>query len=91
MKYPSPTPAEIRILREQAGWTPSQAAMACKTSYRAYVQWEAGERAMHAGTWDLMRIRAVFGIGFLPDYPLQVIPQDSPPFLRAGRAPAAPG
>ncbi len=75
MKYPSPTKEEIRSLREQAGWTPSQSAIACKTSYRAYVQWESGDRAMHPGTWDLMRIRAVFGIGFLPtDHPQEAHP-----------------
>lgn len=54
----SPTPQEVRVAREQAGLTQTQAGDLVHSSLRAWQQWEAGDRAMHPGLWELFQIKA---------------------------------
>lgn len=53
----SPGKDEIRAAREAAGLTQTQAADLVHGSLRAWQQWEAGDREMHAGLWELFRIK----------------------------------
>jgi DNA-binding transcriptional regulator YiaG len=53
----SPTPADIRTAREAAGLTQTQAAALVHSALRSWQQWEAGDRAMHPGLWELFRIK----------------------------------
>ncbi len=52
-----PDPAEIRATRESAGLTQSQAAALVCVTLRNWQQWEAGERRMHPGLWELLTIK----------------------------------
>lgn len=54
----SPTPAEIRSAREAAGLTQTEAAALIHGTMRAWQQYEAGERMMHAGLWELFTMKA---------------------------------
>lgn len=48
-KLPSPTPAEILALRQEAGLDQEQAALRIKaSSYRTWQNWELGTRKMPA-------------------------------------------
>ena len=49
----SPTPSEIRSVREAVGLTQTEAATLIHGTMRAWQQYEAGERMMHAGLWEL--------------------------------------
>lgn len=53
----SPPPAEIRALRESAGLSQSAAAALVHVQLRAWQRWEAGDRAMPAGLWELFGIK----------------------------------
>jgi len=57
----NPSPEEIRIAREAAGLTQSQAANLVYVSLRNWQQWEATEgtnkRPMHPAFWELFRIK----------------------------------
>lgn len=55
----NPTPADIIAGREAAGLTQTQAAGLVHGSLRTWQQWEAGDRRMHAGLWELFRIKSV--------------------------------
>ena len=53
----SPTPAEIRAAREAAGHSQSTAAEQVHSALRSWQQWEAGDRRMHPGLWELYQIK----------------------------------
>lgn len=53
----NPTPAEICAAREQAGLTQTQAAELIYGTLRAWQEWEAGNRRMHPGLWELWQIK----------------------------------
>lgn len=48
-----PDPRQIRSAREAAGLTQTQAAILVRGTLRAWQNWEAGERRMHPGLWEL--------------------------------------
>lgn len=50
---PSPAPDEIRAARAAAGHSQHAAAATIGASFRAWQQWEAGERPMPAGLYQL--------------------------------------
>nr|WP_081462162.1 transcriptional regulator [Alicycliphilus denitrificans] len=54
----SPTAAAIRAAREAASLTQSEAASIVHSALRSWQQWEAGDRKMHPGLWELFRIKA---------------------------------
>lgn len=53
----SPAPAEIRAARLAAGLTQTEAGALVYSALRAWQAWEAGERAMHPGLWELYRLK----------------------------------
>jgi len=53
----NPPPAEIRAAREAAGITQTQAGALVHASLRNWQQWEAGDRRMHPGLWELFNIK----------------------------------
>lgn len=53
----NPAPADIRAARESAGMTQTQAAQLIYSTMRAWQEWEAGNRRMHPGLWELFRIK----------------------------------
>lgn len=53
----TPAPAEIRAAREAAGLTQTQAAHLVHGTLRAWQEWEAGNRRMHPGLWELFRLK----------------------------------
>lgn len=56
----NPTPAEVRSAREAAGLSQTAAAALIYCSLRGWQEWEAGNRRMHPGLWELFRIKAEF-------------------------------
>ena len=59
-KAPSANPSrkEVRAAREAAGLTQTAAAALVHTTCRNWQQWEAGDRRMHPGLWELFRIKS---------------------------------
>lgn len=55
MAAASPTPAEIRAARLAAGLTQAQASAVIGCGYRAWMEWEAGNRRMPALSWYVWR------------------------------------
>jgi putative transcriptional regulator len=55
--HASPKPEQIRAAREAAGLTQTEAAELIHGSLRAWQQYEAGDRIMHAGLWELFRLK----------------------------------
>lgn len=53
----NPTAATIKKKRKQAGLTQTEAATLVCSSLRTWQQWEAGDRRMHAGLWQLFLIK----------------------------------
>lgn len=53
----SPTAAAIKIKRKLAALTQTEAATLVCSSLRAWQQWEAGDRRMHPGLWELFLIK----------------------------------
>ena len=53
----SPTPDSIRTLREKAELTQTDAAALVHSGLRTWQQWEAGDRRMHPGLWELFRLK----------------------------------
>jgi DNA-binding transcriptional regulator YiaG len=53
----SPTPSEILTARQAVGFTQTQAAALVHSALRTWQQWEAGDRAMHPGLWELFAIK----------------------------------
>lgn len=55
--FSNPTPAEVRDARKAAGMTQSEAARVILGTMRAWQEYEAGNRRMHPGLWELFRIK----------------------------------
>ncbi len=53
----TPLPAEIRAARQSAGLTQTQAAALIHGTMRAWQEWEAGNRRMHPGLWELFLLK----------------------------------
>lgn len=53
----SPSPADIRAARAAAGLTQTEAARVIHSTLRAWQEWEAGNRQMHPGLWELFRLK----------------------------------
>jgi len=49
----SPTPEEIRQLRENANLTQDEAAKLVHSTWKSWQKWEYGERPMHPTFWEL--------------------------------------
>lgn len=56
-KSGQPTSAEIISARVSAGLTQTQAAELVHSSLRTWQQWEADDRGMHPGLWELFTIK----------------------------------
>jgi putative transcriptional regulator len=56
-KPQSPTPTAIREARVIAGLTQTKAAQAVQASLRAWQQWEAGDRTMPPGLFELFMLK----------------------------------
>ena len=52
-----PDPAEILAARRAAGLTQTAAAALVHSALRTWQQWEAGDRRMHPGLWELFRLK----------------------------------
>lgn len=52
-----PTPEQIKLTRKEAGLSQTAAAQLVHTALRTWQQWEAGDRAMHAGLWELFCLK----------------------------------
>jgi DNA-binding transcriptional regulator YiaG len=52
-----PSPDEIRQARQDAGLSQTSAGALVHSGLRTWQQWEAGDRAMHPGLWELFRIK----------------------------------
>lgn len=50
-------PEEIRAAREEAGLSQTAAAELVHSKLRTWQQWEAGDRKMHPGLWELFRLK----------------------------------
>jgi putative transcriptional regulator len=62
---PPPDPDRIRAARAAAGLTQTQAAELIHGTMRAWQQWEAGQRGMPHGLFELFLIKTD------PDYPFR--------------------
>ena len=56
-KLSSPSPQAVRHARIEAGRTQTEAAHLVSASLRAWQQWEAGDRAMPPGLFELFMIK----------------------------------
>jgi DNA-binding transcriptional regulator YiaG len=54
----NPTPTEIRSARESAGLTQAAAAELIYSTSRAWQLWEADDRRMHPGLWELFLLKS---------------------------------
>lgn len=53
--FSNPAPEDVRAARESAGLTQTQAAEMVRGTMRAWQEWEAGNRRMHPGLWELFQ------------------------------------
>lgn len=53
----SPQPDQVKLTRKALGFTQKESAEMVNCSLRAWQLWEAGDRAMPAGTWELFVIK----------------------------------
>lgn len=53
----NPGPAEIRAAREAAGLTQTEAGALIHGTLRAWQEYEAGNRRLHPGLWELFRAK----------------------------------
>ena len=53
----SQAPEEIRAARDAAGLSQTAAAELVHSKLRTWQQWEAGDRKMHPGLWELFRLK----------------------------------
>lgn len=53
----NPTPEEIRAARGALGLSQRAAADLIHGTERAWQEWEAGNRRMHPGLWELFQIK----------------------------------
>lgn len=58
-KKNSPTPQEVKELRESLKLTQTQAAEVIYCSLRGWQQWEEGVRKMHPAFWELFKIKTM--------------------------------
>jgi len=56
-KQQSPTPAAIRGARIAVGFTQTEAAQTVRASLRGWQQWEAGDRTMPPGLFELFMLK----------------------------------
>jgi len=56
-KDPSPTADAVRSVRQKTSLTQTQAAHLVHASLRSWQQWEAGDRAMPPGLFELFMIK----------------------------------
>jgi putative transcriptional regulator len=54
----SPTPDQLKSARKALGYTQKEAAELVHVSLRAWQLWEAGDRKMPPGIWELCVIKA---------------------------------
>ena len=52
---------QVRDARESAGLTQTEAATLIHSTMRAWQEWEAGNRRMHPGLWELFRSKVSQG------------------------------
>lgn len=57
MNNATPDTADIRAAREAAGLSQTAAADLVHSKLRTWQQWEAGDRKMHPGLWELFRLK----------------------------------
>ena len=53
----NPTPSDVVAARKEAGLTQTEAACLIYATRRAWQEWEAGNRRMHPGLWELFNIK----------------------------------
>lgn len=53
----NPSPDEIRAARAAARLTQTEAAGRIHSTLRAWQEWEAGNRRMHPGLWELFQLK----------------------------------
>lgn len=53
----NPTPEQIRSARASADLTQTEAASLIHGSMRAWQEYEAGNRRMHPGLWELFKMK----------------------------------
>lgn len=52
-----PKPSQVRAAREAAGLSQTAAAALIYCTLRGWQEWEAGNRRMHPGLWELFKIK----------------------------------
>ncbi|TGC30851.1 transcriptional regulator [Pseudomonas citronellolis] len=57
MSSATPDPAEILTARKAVGLSQTAAAALVHSSLRTWQQWEAGDRRMHPGLWELFLLK----------------------------------
>ena len=62
----NPTKEQVRAAREAAGLTQTAAARLIYSTMRAWQEWEAGNRRMHPGLWELYQIKLANRVGIEP-------------------------
>lgn len=83
-----PTAAEVTAFRERMGVTKADAARAARTTWRAYQQWETGDRPMSQATWALMRATLLAATGHHTEA-LAVLMEPAQDMAKAARTKAA--
>jgi DNA-binding transcriptional regulator YiaG len=53
----NPTPEQIRAARVAASLTQTEAALLIHGTMRSWQEYEAGNRRMHPGLWELFRMK----------------------------------
>lgn len=53
----NPKPEEIKAAREASGLTQTEAANLVYSTLRTWQDWEAGIARMHAGLWELFKLK----------------------------------
>ena len=67
----SPTPAQVKSARTEAGLTQTEAAALIYCTLSAWQRWEQDERAMHPAMWELFLLKAN------PPYTAPLLPASS--------------
>lgn len=53
----SPQPDQVKVTRKALGFTQKESAEMVRSSLRAWQLWEAGDRTMPAGIWELFMVK----------------------------------
>jgi DNA (cytosine-5)-methyltransferase 1 len=53
----NPSPEEVKAARAAAGLTQAEAAAVIYCGWRAWQEWEAGNRKMHPAFWELWALK----------------------------------